>query len=936
MDSGLQVKQRPNIGRSVSEGPAIVIEHATINPGRKSLPPKQRSLSLETLIANAKLIFDEDEVDKARFVETAGCKLAFKTLIKYRCVGIIGPTCSGKSTIVRHIVNKCLRNNSDSMKLEPVLLNKPTDWDLVPKIVRPNSDEDKYIVIIKNMFGVNSLKKDLIEEWIRNLEAMDKMLKRGQVFVVFTCKTLIFNKCKSNLNYDLFDKDRLVFLHEDKFKITDGEGIKILEKLKIPPDQIVMDNLSKTVLFYNCRNLIKVFKKSKSEDRLKLFQKSHEFWDRELKNLADDPESLSALLMILLLGENVTSVQLREDSVTKSIVRQSISLTASHDMETSCQHLVGSFLTFDVASASYSFIENDVRDCVLSMIWRRDGFNHKEIIARCPLDLILDRITTECPAKKGELLVVQQDIQNIARRLPTEIRNNAKLLECSGLYKGSFMESLFGCVERNLKLQLSDTLFVSICYMGDYKCLKLIHKFISRTRLHDTSEEGAPIVNAIKSKIDSRVKTTLLVEYRCEVGGLGKYNRNILHYISEYWDVANILHFIKEYQRVKPLINTKDSSGQTPFQLASLHNNDMRVLVYLKDIGADVNHIDNNRKTALQLVLENRDADIDRVELLVNLDARMNCDGNSWSVFHLVCSLKSNVGKMMKLLANGTNKHLINSRDMNGLTPLHYAVREENLVAVGTLLDLDAQSHTNVINIQDKEGLTPLHYAVKRGNIEIVRELLDHGADVSIEEDGDSLTPSPIECETHRAHNVINTQDKEGLTPLHYAVKRGNFAIARELLDHGADVSIEEDDDNLTPLSIACKTYCDNDDIVNIVKLLIARGADVNHRHRFNETPLHEATENGLVHCVECLLENGANVNSQSKCNKKTPLHMILKTPKRKRVEILGLLIKYGANGNIRDGNDKTVLDLAKKSKRYSDIEDCLANLMEQTFLIKV
>ncbi|KAK6177473.1 hypothetical protein SNE40_015567 [Patella caerulea] len=930
MASKLQLSQRPAIGRSVSAGPTIVIEQATINQERKGLPPKQSSLSLEQLIANAKLIFDQDEVDKARFVETAGCKMAFKTLIKYRCVGIIGPTCSGKSTIIRHIVNKCLRNNSDSMKLEPVLLNKPTDWDLVPKIVRPNSDEEKYIVIIKNMFGINSLKKDLIEEWIRNFEAMDKMLQRAQIFVVFTCKTLIFNKCKSNLNSDLFDKDRLIFLHEDRYKISDGEGVKILQKLKIPADEIVMDNLSKTVFFYNCQ-LIKGFKKSKSVDRLELFEKSHEFWDRELQKLEDDPESLAALSMILLLGGNVTSAQLRADSVIKTIVRQSTSPTTRHDLETSCQYLVGSFLTFSVGSASYSFIENGLRDCVLNVVWRRGVFSHKEIIARCPLDLILDRITTECPAKKGELLVVQEDIQNIARRLPAEIRNNAKLLECSGLKKGSLLESLFACVERKLKLELSEILFLSICYTGDYKSLKLIHKFISTTTLKATSEKRAPVVNAIKSNIDSRVKTNLLVEFRCEVSGLGRYNRNILHYVSEYWDVNNLSHFIQKYSKVKKLINTEDSHGQTPIQLASLNNNDMNVLVYLKDIGADVNHIDNNGKTALQLVLENRDEDIDKVKLLVNLGARMNCDNNSRSIFHIVCSLKSNVGMMMKLFANGTNMHLINSRDENGLTPLHYAVREGSLCALGTLLDLQAESHTNVINSQDKEGLTPLHYAVKKGNIAMVREILDHGADVSIEED--SLTPSSIGCKTHGDHNVINTQDEEGLTPLHYAAKNGNIEMVRVLLHRGADVSIKENDDFLTPLSIACKNHGDHDDIV---KLLIDWGANIDHKHRFNDTPLHEAIENGLVRCVECLLENGANVNSQSKWKKKTPLHMVLKTPKRKRLEILGLLIKYGADANIRDGNDKTVLDLAKNNKRYLDIEDCLANLLEQTFVIKV
>eukprot|EP00056_Hartaetosiga_gracilis_P006387 m.96273 g.96273 ORF g.96273 m.96273 type:complete len:65 (+) comp12459_c0_seq13:1161-1355(+) len=50
--------------------------------------------------------------------------------------------------------------------------------------------------------------------------------------------------------------------------------------------------------------------------------------------------------------------------------------------------------------------------------------------------------------------------------------------------------------------------------------------------------------------------------------------------------------------------------------------------------------------------------------------------------------------------------------------------------------------------------------------------------------------------------------------------------------------------------------------------MLLAKGADVNAADNSNVTPLATAVSNGHVNIVKQLIANGANVNAQTKVNK--------------------------------------------------------------------
>jgi ankyrin repeat protein len=75
-------------------------------------------------------------------------------------------------------------------------------------------------------------------------------------------------------------------------------------------------------------------------------------------------------------------------------------------------------------------------------------------------------------------------------------------------------------------------------------------------------------------------------------------------------------------------------------------------------------------------------------------------------------------------------------------------------------------AHKALVNVKDEDGYTPLHFAVYKDNIEIVRLLLDFKADP-------------------------NAQDEDGCTPLHFSAFNENKEICKMLIDRGSDAEIE-------------------------------------------------------------------------------------------------------------------------------------------------
>ncbi|KAK3593767.1 hypothetical protein CHS0354_014305 [Potamilus streckersoni] len=103
---------------------------------------------------------------------------------------------------------------------------------------------------------------------------------------------------------------------------------------------------------------------------------------------------------------------------------------------------------------------------------------------------------------------------------------------------------------------------------------------------------------------------------------------------------------------------------------------------------------------------------------------------------------------------------------------------------------------------------------------------------------------------------------KNGNSALHYATRERHLEIVELLINKGADPNIDNQEGN-TALHIAVKFHP-----MHLIERLITLKMNVNHTNGKGETPLHTAALHNRREAVEALLMNGANPALKDKSGK--------------------------------------------------------------------
>jgi len=144
------------------------------------------------------------------------------------------------------------------------------------------------------------------------------------------------------------------------------------------------------------------------------------------------------------------------------------------------------------------------------------------------------------------------------------------------------------------------------------------------------------------------------------------------------------------------------------------------------------------------------------------------------------------------------------------------------------------------------------------------------------------------------AKGVDITEKEEGLL---FSSENGHTEIVKILLANGADVNAR-DSDGLTPLMLAAqKGYTE------LVGTLLSKDANVNAKDKDGGTALLRAAVSGQTEIVKILLANGADVNAEY-YNKTTPLWL---ASIQGHTEIVKILLANGADVNAKGVNSKGV-----------------------------
>ena len=268
----------------------------------------------------------------------------------------------------------------------------------------------------------------------------------------------------------------------------------------------------------------------------------------------------------------------------------------------------------------------------------------------------------------------------------------------------------------------------------------------------------------------------------------------------------------------------------------------------------------------------------------------------------------------------------------------------------------DIRKHAVRPNYVDSNGVPALCVAIyKHRSISLVEALLREGADVNLH------NSSKAHC-IYQGFPQGKLYRRYGrkLAPLHIALATQQFGIARLLLDNGADPNAKTSND-IEPLSLIfnCdyKLPASNGNDLEVVKLMVQRGArihvrdyqqksllhraiiagkqdvarylissgcDVNDVDEDGETPLHLAE--GDIECAKLLLENCANPNSQNR-EGNTVYHQVM-TPwedENIKMKLIQLLHEHQVDPNIRNNNGMTPLHECLRSLNLTaDIVECI------------
>ncbi|CAM3990649.1 M48 family metallopeptidase [Paenibacillus alkaliterrae] len=149
-------------------------------------------------------------------------------------------------------------------------------------------------------------------------------------------------------------------------------------------------------------------------------------------------------------------------------------------------------------------------------------------------------------------------------------------------------------------------------------------------------------------------------------------------------------------------------------------------------------------------------------------------------------------------------------------------------------------------------------FALKKLDIESLMN------EVEINSNLDSTPPlidAVIDGDRQKLNNLLNagepldTQDYNGWTALHWAVKASDIEASKALIGKGADPNIE-DYYGVVPLMMAA-----GDGHIEIVQSLLETGADIDHQDYNGWTPLIYAVSSGQNEIAQALLDAGANTD---------------------------------------------------------------------------
>eukprot|EP01018_Ginkgo_biloba_P009757 Gb_07742 [translate_table: standard] len=305
----------------------------------------------------------------------------------------------------------------------------------------------------------------------------------------------------------------------------------------------------------------------------------------------------------------------------------------------------------------------------------------------------------------------------------------------------------------------------------------------------------------------------LLLRHGSEMSAKDQSGRIPLHHAVRKENEEVVKVFITREMCNSPVINTsivdsEDDEGNTPLGMTAAQNNvEMFGMLLLRSKRPKAYfHKMDIGNVLRQSACKGYVNLVDK--LMENGVNPLDRDGDGKTTLHYFAECDKEISDSFTIFERyARNLELTKVVDKNGRTVLHVAASRGHAGLCARLL----RDYSGLYMCKDRDGQTPLHYAVKQNNEAVVNTLLEESS----------------EKDTHK----VDLRDLSGTTPLHMASAQGNLALAarichiqirKKLLESGSQPLQERDCDGKTALHYVVQAK-KRDDAAAIAALLVGK-----------------------------------------------------------------------------------------------------------------
>ncbi len=305
--------------------------------------------------------------------------------------------------------------------------------------------------------------------------------------------------------------------------------------------------------------------------------------------------------------------------------------------------------------------------------------------------------------------------------------------------------------------------------------------------------------------------------------------------------------------------------------------------------GADVNYINKDNQSALEIAINRKELEI--LNLLLKNEIKISKEKNIKRIYEIALNnlhfgiidemLKK--GYMLKEGAIDDNKYFLFLCYASNLEEIEKFVKDKK--------------------VEPNLSKESLNFAIRGGNFKITEFLIkNYEFDVNFKDNSNNENTLLLAC------------------------KKGYIEIVKLLLGHNYNINIDK---------LLHKASQEGN--IKLIKLLLSKGADINSKvkrtgfgnfeNEYEGTPLMEAIINRHVEVAKLLIEKGANVNEESN----TKLTSLMLASRNGYTEVVNLLLNTGADVNYKNENGQTALEIALKEYN-TYLRDYISNKGDDNF----